>query len=109
LEAVSWAAAARATSLPAHRPTRLPYRPTRLPVQYIMLLRNMRGVRTRLREAYEAFAGQFPLSEELWLMWADDELKAAEGAEGAAEVLALLQRAAKADYLVPAVWDRYLR
>lgn len=43
-------------------------------VQYINLLRQAR-LRTRLRSAHERMASLFPLTEQLWLDWINDELE----------------------------------
>eukprot|EP00198_Chlamydomonas_reinhardtii_P004765 XP_001694101.1 predicted protein [Chlamydomonas reinhardtii] len=75
---------------------------------YIALLRSTPGLRTRLHDAHEALAAKFPLSEELWLAWVNDELAAVNGPDDVAGLLSLLRRAAARDYLAPGVWDLYL-
>ena len=47
-----------------------------LHAQYVALLRRC-GVRARLREAREAQAARFPLTEHMWRDWIDDEVEAA--------------------------------
>lgn len=53
-------------------------------------------------------ATRFPLSEELWLAWVNDELAAVSGPDDVAWLLELLHRAATRDYLAPAIWELYL-
>ncbi|EFJ45259.1 hypothetical protein VOLCADRAFT_118442 [Volvox carteri f. nagariensis] len=77
-------------------------------LEYIALLRTAPGLRKRLRDAHEDLAARFPLSEELWLAWINDELSAVSGPEDLAWLLGLLRRAATRDYLAPAVWELYL-
>ncbi|KAG2446465.1 hypothetical protein HYH02_008457 [Chlamydomonas schloesseri] len=77
-------------------------------LEYITLLRSTPGLRTRLHDAHEALAAKFPLSEELWLAWVNDELAAVNGPDDVAGLLSLLRRAATRDYLAPGVWDLYL-
>ncbi|GFR47944.1 hypothetical protein Agub_g9748 [Astrephomene gubernaculifera] len=79
-------------------------------LEYITLLRETPGLRTRLRDAYEAFAASFPLSAELWLGWVNDELAGGAVAEPeqVSWLLGLLRRAATRDYLAPGVWELYL-
>ncbi|KAG2433859.1 hypothetical protein HXX76_008213 [Chlamydomonas incerta] len=77
-------------------------------LEYIALLRSTPGLKARLHDAHEALAAKFPLSEELWLAWVNDELAAVNGPEDVASLLSLLRRAATSDYLAPGVWDLYL-
>lgn len=99
-------------------------------LQYIALLRKAPSLRRRLRSAHEALASGFPLGEDLWLEWINDELEtfshhstaaaaAAEGHEGGdgaapgralkrlaactAYILELLARSTQ-DYLSPSLW-----
>lgn len=51
-----------------------------LHVQYVTLLRRCR-LRGRMRDAREALASRFPLSEQLWREWVEDEIDAAERCE----------------------------
>lgn len=51
------------------------------PPQYIGLLRQAR-LKARLRSAHERMADLFPLSEQLWLDWVNDELEQVPGKGG---------------------------
>ncbi|GLC34775.1 hypothetical protein PLESTB_001162500 [Pleodorina starrii] len=77
-------------------------------LEYISLLRNTPGLRARLHDAHKALAARFPLSEELWLAWINDELASVSGPDDVAALLALVRQAATRDYLAPAVWGLYL-
>ncbi|KAG2484382.1 hypothetical protein HYH03_016798 [Edaphochlamys debaryana] len=77
-------------------------------LEYIELLRSTPGLRTRLRDAHEALAAAFPLSEELWMGWINDELSSVSGPEDVAWVLQLMKRAATRDYVSPAIWELLL-
>jgi hypothetical protein len=48
-------------------------RPLPVPSQYVELLRKC-GLTTQLRAAHERMAALFPLSEQLWMEWVNDEL-----------------------------------
>ena len=73
-------------------------------MQYISLLRKNQ-MKSRVRSARQAMQTIFPLSQELWLEWLDDELTAK--ADDA--FLDSLFKLAVEDYLSIAIWERYLR
>ncbi len=66
---------------------------------YVALLRR-EGYRPKIRSARERMAQCFPLTEELWLAWIQDEEKVATDEEGHVRVVDLYLRATK-DYLCP--------
>ena len=75
-------------------------------MQYVELLRKC-NLTTQLRAAHERMAGLFPLSEQLWTEWVNDELAAVEGSEDIARIQVLFDRATK-DYFSVAIWCSYL-
>ncbi|KAL6765001.1 hypothetical protein V8C86DRAFT_2467165 [Haematococcus lacustris] len=74
-------------------------------VQYVTLLRQLK-LRARLRAAHEAMASLFPLTEQLWLDWVNDELEQVKGEEEVAYICTLFRRATQ-DYLSIDVWKQY--
>ena len=69
-----------------------------------------------LRCGREFFAANFPLTEDLWLEWIEDEKKLIEGNEGSEDaeeemktmVEPLFERGVK-DYLAPKLWLEYIQ
>jgi hypothetical protein len=74
--------------------------------QYIELLRRVR-LKARLRAARERMAAAFPLNEEQWRAWIDDEVAGLRSADDVARVRGLYARAVK-DYLSVELWASYL-
>lgn len=70
------------------------------------MLRKCR-LRERLRAARAAMQQQFPLSEQLWLEWLDDEAAAAKSPKAVVAVEKLFESAVQ-DYLSIALWAKYL-
>lgn len=65
-------------------------------------------VRERLRNAREAFAAQFPLTEQLWLAWIADTLdEVAQGTVTSEALLSLAEQSLQ-DYLSVNLWQQYL-
>lgn len=77
-----------------------------LPTQYLELLRKCQ-LHARLRAAHERMASIFPLSENLWTEWVNDELSQVKGPDDVQRILALFERATK-DYLSVTLWCSYL-
>eukprot|EP00798_Chlamydomonas_sp_ICE-L_P021550 gene21550-28543_t len=75
-------------------------------IEYIALLRKCR-LRERLCEAHEKMADHFPLSEQLWTEWVNDELKHVESTEDVQRIQKLFGRAVK-DYFSVTLWISYL-
>lgn len=76
-------------------------------LQLIDLL-SQHKVRERLRNAREAFAAQFPLTEQLWLAWIADTLdEVAQGTVSSEALLSLAEQAIQ-DYLSVSLWQQYL-
>ena len=65
------------------------------------------GMRERLREARRAMRSRFPLTEEIWTEWIDDEIGHAEQQDDVERVVELL-KSAQQDYLSVSLWIRYL-
>ena len=74
--------------------------------QYVTLLRKC-GLRERLREGHERMASLFPLSEQLWSDWVNDELAQVQGHEDVHRIQALFARAVQ-DYFSINIWVSYL-
>ena len=55
------------------------------PMQYVELLRKC-GLGAQLRTAHERMADLFPLSEQLWMEWVNDELAQVAGVEDVARI-----------------------
>ncbi|KAF9367848.1 hypothetical protein CPB97_005256, partial [Podila verticillata] len=64
------------------------------------------GMFEELRAAREAMSAVFPLSEELWLQWINDESNMAASEDEKEHVLNLYERATT-DYLSIAIWKSY--
>ncbi|KAJ3295545.1 Splicing factor [Borealophlyctis nickersoniae] len=75
-------------------------------VAYISALRRAADLE-KLRAAREAMAGVFPLSEDLWMEWIQDEKEIAATANEKESILELFERAT-ADYLSIKLWHAYV-
>ncbi|KAF9203644.1 Squamous cell carcinoma antigen recognized by T-cells 3 [Haplosporangium sp. Z 27] len=75
-------------------------------IQLIALLKNAEMLQ-ELREARESMSKQFPLSEELWMDWIEDESNMATSEDEKKHVLELYERATS-DYLSIKIWKSYL-
>ncbi|KAF9434441.1 Splicing factor [Entomortierella beljakovae] len=77
--------------------------------QHIQLIALLKGAELieELRVARESMSRIFPLSEELWMNWIEDESNMATSEEEKKEVLALYERATS-DYLSIRIWKSYL-
>ncbi|KAK9813405.1 hypothetical protein WJX73_006344 [Symbiochloris irregularis] len=76
-------------------------------LQYIELLRNCKMAQ-RLKTARRAMQKLFPLSEDIWLQWLEDEQVVAQAAAKQQQMTELYQLALQ-DYLSIVLWTRYLR
>ncbi|KAG0071367.1 Squamous cell carcinoma antigen recognized by T-cells 3, partial [Podila epicladia] len=74
-------------------------------IQLITLLKSA-AMFEELRAAREAMSAVFPLSEELWLQWINDESNMAASEDEKENVLNLYERATT-DYLSVAIWKSY--
>ncbi|KAL9246096.1 hypothetical protein vseg_019674 [Gypsophila vaccaria] len=74
--------------------------------QYIQLLRKM-GEIDKLRRAREAMNQLFPLTPQMWLEWAKDELTMSSRSEAVSEIEKLYERGVS-DYLSVPLWCDYL-
>lgn len=63
-------------------------------IEYINALRSL-GDLQRLREARENFAKLFPLPEDIWLAWIQDESSVANSEEEKEQIITLYQRSLK--------------
>ncbi len=77
-----------------------------VPLQYIEVLRKCK-LNVQLRSAHERMSGLFPLSEQLWMEWVNDELAQVQSAEDIARVQGLFDQAVQ-DYLSVGLWCSYL-
>ena len=62
-----------------------------------------------LRDSREKFAASFPLTEELWLEWIDDEKKLIEDDTGHETLIEPLFERGVKDYLSPKLWFEYIQ
>lgn len=74
--------------------------------QYIEVLRRCK-LHARLRAAHEAMSALFPLSEQLWTEWVNDELAQVSSGEDIQRIEALFEKATK-DYMSVNLWCSYL-
>jgi hypothetical protein len=74
-------------------------------LQFIQALRNSSEFEM-LRKARETFSQHFPLSQEQWLLWLQDEESMATTDEEIQKVKALYERSFQ-DYQLPKVWEQY--
>ncbi|KAF5828241.1 hypothetical protein DUNSADRAFT_17991 [Dunaliella salina] len=75
-------------------------------IEYIGLLRQAK-LRARLRSAYERMASLFPMTEQLWLDWVNDELEQVRSEEDIDRIQHIFQQATQ-DYLSTNIWSQYL-
>lgn len=75
-------------------------------MQFIALLRKNK-LRQRLRAARQHLHELFPMSEQLWLDWVNDELEAVKDSSDIERIKKLYEAAVK-DYLSVPVWAAYL-
>ena len=75
-------------------------------LQYVQLLRKLK-MNSKLRTARQSMQQLYPLTEELWLEWLNDET-IAKSATAVADTEQLFQLAVQ-DYLSVAVWKAYIR
>lgn len=75
-------------------------------VQYIGLLRKCK-MKARLAMARRAMHSKFPLSEDLWMQWLDDEIQTSGAAERTNSIEELFGMAVQ-DYLSISIWIKYL-
>ncbi|KAM4616482.1 squamous cell carcinoma antigen recognized by T-cells 3 isoform 2-T2 [Polymixia lowei] len=74
-------------------------------VDLIKLLRQ-EGELSRLRRARQKMSELFPLTEEIWLDWLNDESRLTEEEPNREKVYELFERAVK-DYICPDIWLEY--
>ena len=74
-------------------------------VRHVSLLRACR-LREKLREARAAFQRAYPLTENMWLEWVEDESEALETMEDVARLETLLQKSHE-DYLSVSLWKEH--
>ena len=60
------------------------------------------------RQIRSKFAEAFPLTEDLWLEWIEDEKKLCESEEDHEKLVELFEKGAK-DYLAPKLWLEYIQ
>ena len=75
-------------------------------LQYIGVLRKCK-LRERLRTAREAMHEHYPLTEQLWLEWLQDETGSADSSAGKEQTEQLFQKAVQ-DYLSVPIWKAYM-
>ena len=76
-------------------------------LQYVNLLRKCK-LRGKLRTAREAMQQQYPLTEQLWLEWLQDEVASAKAGTKAIEQIQTLFQMAVKDYLSVPIWKAYI-
>ena len=76
---------------------------------HVSLLASMRRakLRSRLRAAREAMARRFPLTEQLWREWLEDEVAGASSVEDVDAIGALYELAVR-DFLSVPLWQSYI-
>jgi hypothetical protein len=74
--------------------------------QYIEVLRKCK-LNVQLQSAHERMGSLFPLSEQLWTEWVNDELAQVQGPEDVQRIQGLFDRATQ-DYLSVGLWCSYL-
>lgn len=74
-------------------------------VRHVSLLRACR-LREKLREARTAFHQAYPLTENMWLEWIEDESEALETMEDVVRLEALLQKS-HGDYMSVSLWKEH--
>lgn len=101
------ARSSRVAPLPPHPSWCLP--PTVFPpaAQYVALLRKCK-LHARAREARQAMHKLFPLNEQLWIEWIEDEMEAVKSPADL-EHISHLYAAAVKDYLSVNIWSAYLQ
>lgn len=77
-----------------------------LVLQYIGVLRKCK-LREKLRTAREAMHEHYPLTEQLWLEWLQDETSSAHSAASKKQIDQLFQKAVQ-DYLSVPIWQAYI-
>ncbi|GAX74832.1 hypothetical protein CEUSTIGMA_g2278.t1 [Chlamydomonas eustigma] len=75
-------------------------------IKYIELLRTS-NLRVQLRAAHERMSTLFPLSEQLWMEWVNDELAQVESLEDILRIQNLFQKATQ-DYFSVNLWCSYI-
>lgn len=75
-------------------------------LQYIGVLRKCK-LRERLRTAREAMHEHYPLTEQLWLDWLQDEIDSADSSAGKEQTEQRFQKAVQ-DYLSVPIWKAYM-
>lgn len=75
-------------------------------LQYIRVLRKCK-LREKLRAARKAMQEHYPLTEQLWLEWLQDEISSAESATSKKQIDQLFQKAVQ-DYLSVPIWKAYI-
>lgn len=75
-------------------------------MQYIGVLRKCK-LREKLRIAREAMHEQYPLTEQLWLNWIQDEMSSADNVASKKQIDQLFQKAVQ-DYLSVPIWKAYI-
>ena len=75
-------------------------------LQYIGLLRKC-NLRQKLRIAREAMHEHYPLTEQLWLEWIQDEMGSADSVATKKQIDQLFQKAVQ-DYLSVPIWKAYI-
>lgn len=74
-------------------------------VRHVSLLRTCR-LREKLREARTAFQQAYPLTENMWLEWIEDESEALETMEDVTRLEALLRKS-HGDYMSVSLWEEH--
>lgn len=75
-------------------------------VQYIGVLRKCK-LREKLKTAREAMNKHYPLTEQLWLEWLQDETSSADSAASKEQIDQLFQKAVQ-EYLSVPIWKAYI-
>lgn len=75
-------------------------------LQYVNILRQCK-LREKLRTARESMQERYPLTEQLWLEWLQDEIALANNTAAQEQVEQLFQKAVK-DYLSVPIWKAYI-
>ena len=75
-------------------------------LQYIRVLRKCK-LREKLRAAREAMHKHYPMTEQLWLEWLQDEMISSESAASKKQIDQLFQKAVQ-DYLSVPIWKAYI-
>ena len=76
-------------------------------VRYVALLRTCR-LREKLREARYAFQEVYPLTENMWLEWVEDESEALETMDDVVQLEALLWKSHD-DYMSVSLWKEHIQ